>query len=122
MKSDYGDKLNRLELKLSGIDNESKDIEDLLKVGVENLLKLNDYYDNGNWSESRDLIGSIYPENFTISENEFRTTRINEVVWLIYYINRQLEVNKKGTKKNISSLSHQVTAAGFEPATFGAEI
>ncbi|WP_170245704.1 recombinase family protein [Flavobacterium daemonense] len=119
MKSDYGDMVNRLELKLSAIETDSKDIEGLLKAGIENLLKLNEYYDTGNWADSRDLIGSIYPENFTISENEFRTTRINEVVWLIYYINRQISLNKKGTKKNISSLSQVVAGTGLEPVTFG---
>ena len=119
MKSDYGDMVNRLELKLSAIETDSKDIEGLLKAGIENLLKLNEYYDTGNWADSRDLIGSIYPDNFTISENEFRTTRINEVVWLIYYINRQITLNKKGTKKNISSLSQVVAGTGLEPVTFG---
>ena len=119
LKSDYGDIINRLELKLSGMKEDSKDIEELLKVGVENLLKLNEYYDHGNWAESRDLIGSIYPENFTFSENQFRTTRVNEVVQLIYYINKQIAPNKKGTKKKNSSLSHLVAGTGLEPVTFG---
>ncbi|PXY47355.1 recombinase family protein [Flavobacterium hydrophilum] len=119
MKSDYGDMVNRLELKLSAIETDSKDIEGLLKTGIENLLKLNEYYETGDWAESRDLIGSIYPENFTISENEFRTARVNEVVWLIYYINKQIALNKKGTKKNISSLSQVVAGTGLEPVTFG---
>lgn len=39
----------------------------------------------------------------------FRTTRINEVVKIIYIINNGLYPNKNGTKKDLSSLSHQVT-------------
>ncbi|UPZ17866.1 hypothetical protein [Flavobacterium humidisoli] len=45
MKSDYGEMLRRFELKLSGIDDENKDMEELLKTGVENLMKLNEYYE-----------------------------------------------------------------------------
>ncbi len=119
MKSDYGEMVRRLELKLSGIDDENKDIEELLKNGVENLMKLNEYYENGNWIESRDLLGSIFPENFTISENGFRTARVNEVVHLIYSINRLIGLNKKGAKKKFSSLSQLVAGTGLEPVTFG---
>jgi site-specific DNA recombinase len=119
MKSDYGAVINRLELKLAGINVDDQDIDEILKVGVENLLKLNEYYDSGDWSQSRDLIGSIYPENFTISENQFRTTRINEVLQVIYLINSRISTNKKGTKKTFSSLSHVVAGTGLEPVTFG---
>jgi site-specific DNA recombinase len=63
------------------------------------------------------LIGSIYPENFTILKNEFRTTRINEVVGIIYLINSRIPLNKNGTRKNFSSLSHKVTLTGFKPVT-----
>jgi len=41
MKSDYGDMVRRLEAKLSAIKTDTKDIEGLLKTGIENLLKLN---------------------------------------------------------------------------------
>ena len=82
-------------------------------------MKLNEYYENGNWIESRDLLGSIFPENFTISENGFRTARVNEVVHLIYSINRLIGLNKKGTKKKFSSLSQLVAGTGLEPVTFG---
>ncbi|WP_431245086.1 recombinase family protein [Flavobacterium sp. P21] len=119
MKSEYSDAIYRLEQKLSVIGEETKDIEELLRIGVENLLKLHDYYENNKWTESRQLISSIYPENFTILENQFRTTRVNEVVQTIYFINKELEANKKGIKKNFSSLSHVVAGTGLEPVTFG---
>ncbi|OXB03817.1 recombinase family protein [Flavobacterium plurextorum] len=122
MKSDYGAVINRLEIKLAGINIEDQDIDEILKVGVENLLKLNEYYDSGDWSQSRDLIGSIYPENFTISENQFRTTRVNEVLQVIYLINSRISTNKKGTKKTFSSLSHVVAGTGLEPVSAAADM
>lgn len=116
MKEEYDVKINRLDLKLSALNEDQVDLNDLLKVGIKNLLKLRKCWDTEDLMKSRDLIGSIFPENFTIQENEFRTTRINEVVNLIYIINNGLGPNKNGTKKLFSSLSHEVTTAGFEPA------
>ncbi len=122
MKSSYSEIISKLESKLSVINEDKENIDDLLNSGIENLLKLHECYISGEWVDSRDLIGSIYPENFTILKNEFRTTRVNEVVGIIYLINSRIPLNKNGTKKNFSSLSHKVTSAGFEPATFRAEI
>ncbi|MES2485448.1 MAG: recombinase family protein, partial [Bacteroidota bacterium] len=65
---------------------------------LENLLRLHECYVGGNWGECRDLLGSIYPENFTIEKNEFRTARVNEVVPIIYLINSILDKNKNGTR------------------------
>lgn len=106
MKANYSEVIDKLEAKLSGIDVEKSDIDELLKGGVENLLRLHECYVSGNWGECRDLLGSIYPENFTIEKNEFRTARVNEVVPIIYLINSILDKNKNGTRKNLSSLSH----------------
>ena len=83
MKSNFSDVINKLEAKLSGVDIEKEDMEELLQNGVENLLRLHECYENGDWAESRALIGSIYPENFLIEKNEFRTARVNEVVPVI---------------------------------------
>jgi site-specific DNA recombinase len=122
MKEDYDVKINRLDLKLADLNEDKIDLNDLLKVGIKNLLKLDKCWNIEELTKSRDLIGSIFPENFTILENQFRTTRINEVVRIIYTINKGLDPNKNGTEKDISSLSHQVTAEGFEPPTLRAEI
>ncbi len=117
MKSSYSEIISKLESKLSVINEDKENIDDLLNSGIENLLKLHECYISGEWVDSRDLIGSIYPENFTILKNEFRTTRVNEVVGIIYLINSRIPLNKNGTKKNFSSLSHKVTLTGFKPVT-----
>ncbi|MNE80982.1 hypothetical protein D3C80_1775980 [compost metagenome] len=119
MKSNYTEIIVRLESKLSGIREDNGNIDKLLELGMDNLLKLHECYDNGVWVGSRDLIGSIYPENFTISENKFRTPRVNEVVCFIYLINNEMSVNKSGTNKKISHLSRQVAKTGVEPVTSG---
>ncbi|WP_082706655.1 recombinase family protein [Flavobacterium sp. TAB 87] len=122
IKENYDAKIRRLDIQLAAINDDKNNISDLLKSGVSNLMKLDKCYVEGDLLEIRRLIGSIYPENFTILENEFRAARVNEVVNIIYLINNELDPNKNGTKKKNSSLSHKVTATGFEPATLRVEI
>jgi|GEM_PF-6895921 len=55
-------------------------------------------FDTGKLEDTRGLIGSIYPENFSFEENEFRTSRINEAVNLIYLINKEIDKHKKGQR------------------------
>jgi len=69
-------------------------------------------FDTGNLEDARGLIGSIYPENFSFEENEFRTSRINEAVNLIYLINKEIDRHKKRTKSKKTSLSFMVGDEG----------
>ncbi|MBF4473423.1 recombinase family protein [Flavobacterium sp. HJJ] len=119
MNSNYKNETLKLEQKLSNISESSQDVKDLLSKGVLRLLELNQCYKDGGWIGCRELIGSIFPENFTIVKNTFRTARVNEVLELIYMINRALFENKNGIKKDLSSLSRQVAGTGLEPVTFG---
>lgn len=45
-----------------------------------------------------------YPENLIYDGIGFRTIRINEIVQLIFLINKKLDLNKKETNQNISNL------------------
>lgn len=98
MKSDYGSMIIKLEVKLGSLNNEDDDIEELLTKGIDRLLNLRMLFDTGKLEDTRGLIGSIYPENFSFEENEFRTSRINEAVNLIYLINKEIDNHKKRTK------------------------
>ncbi|WP_082564265.1 recombinase family protein [Flavobacterium sp. Root420] len=117
IKSDYGDTLARLQAKYSGLNTDHENIEILLNKGIENLLRIHSIYDNSQFVECRDLIGSIFPENLIFDGIGFRTTRVNEAVQLMYLINKQLDQNKKETNQNISNLSLMVGDEGFEPPT-----
>ena len=86
--------------------------------GLENLLKLGEACENSSLADTRELIGLIYPENFTFRENQFQTTRINEIVNCIYLVNNRLWAKKNGTKDDIFLLSRVVTSTGFKPVTF----
>lgn len=118
MKEEYNKNISKLETKLTSRNSDLGDVEDLLDVGVNNLLKLKECLKNKGWSEHRDIIGSIFPEKLTFENSSVRTTRVNEIAGAIYQINNKLYKNKNGTKKEFSSLSRQVTSTGFKPVTF----
>ncbi|WP_100844285.1 hypothetical protein [Flavobacterium sp. 5] len=88
MNMEYGSIINQLENDLNNISDSKQDIEGLLNMGLDRLLELNFAYTNTNLSEARDLIGLIYPENFTFRNNEFQTARVNEIASRIYLINK----------------------------------
>ena len=117
MKTEYTTKLEKLEAKLSANNHDKVDFIDLLKKGVNNLLKLDFIYENGDTEKKREIISSMYPEKMTFDGFSVRTIRINEVARLIYSMDMGFSENKNRTNQNNSSLSCQVGMAGFEPAT-----
>lgn len=90
MNTNYKNETIKLQQKLANLNETSQDVKDLLNKGVLNLLELNNCYKDGGWIGCRELIGSIFPENFTIVKNTFRTARVNEILGLIYLINSVL--------------------------------
>jgi len=79
---------------------------------LENLLKLGDAFDNASLADSREMIGLIYPENFTFQENKIQTARTNEMTRFIYLVINILLVKKNGTKDDIFLLFRVVTLTG----------
>jgi DNA invertase Pin-like site-specific DNA recombinase/transcription elongation factor Elf1 len=66
MKLDYSEKISKLEYELSEISSDKQSIAGLLNSGIENLIRLNNSYNDASLADARELIGLIYPENFTI--------------------------------------------------------
>jgi site-specific DNA recombinase len=118
MKSDYTNKLERLELRLSTVPTTEFNINGLLDQGLANFFRLDKIYENGNMIQKRAVIGSMYPENLTFDGFLVRTTRVNEVARLAFNISTGLRGNKKGQKSKISPLSWVVTPSGFKPETY----
>ncbi|WP_231131593.1 hypothetical protein [Flavobacterium hydrophilum] len=77
----------------------------------ENLIKLGEAFDSATLADCIELIGLIFPENFTFKEKKIRTARINEMVNCIYLVNNIL-LKKNGTKDDIFLLSRVVTSTG----------
>lgn len=118
MKNEYSTIIQKLERQLSEVSDDRGSIEQLMNKGIDNLLKLGEALEKSSLTEARDLIGLIYPENFTFRGNDFQTARVNEIVNCIYLVNKELDVKKNGTKDDFYLLSRVVTSTGFKPVTF----
>lgn len=116
MKAEYERKIAMLEAKLSQFANNSDNIDRLLNTALNNLSKLDVLFENGNISEKRDIIGSMYPEKMTFDGNSLRTARVNQAALCIYQIINELEGKKNGTSHTKNDLSRLVPRTGFEPA------
>ena len=91
------------------------DINGLLDKGVKNLLRLEYLYETADTEKKRDIISSMYPEKLTFDGFTLRTTRINEVIRIIYSMGEGFSENKNRTNRNKSNLSCNVGLLGFEP-------
>jgi site-specific DNA recombinase len=93
------------------------EVERTLDGALEKLTSIDIIYSNSDHYAKRKLIGSIYPEKFTIEDIDFRTAKRSEVFDYIYLINSKLQSNKNGTNEVFSRLSRKVIPLGFEPRT-----
>ena len=108
MKTEYSNKLEKLEAKLSTSNHDKIDINDLLDKGINNLLKLEYLYETADIEKKREIISSMYPEKMTFDGFSVPTNRINEVARLIYCLDLGFSESKNRTNQNSSSLSCQV--------------
>ncbi|WP_394340912.1 recombinase family protein [Pedobacter cryoconitis] len=121
MKSKCEEKITRLEAELKDIkDKASKKVDYSLLVdeALKRLKKLSELYSNGNIEQKRYIIGSIYPEKWTILENKGRTGKVNLAALLIYQINNTLRHKKTGVRTKIRTNSGLVPSTGVEPVRF----
>jgi len=99
MKADCEREINALERKITQIPHDTRTIEGITKKGMDNLIRLDELFENGNIREKREIVGSIFPENLTFNGDYYRTERLNEAVRQIYLIEKALQENKNGTSK-----------------------
>ena len=112
MKCEYSNKLEKLQAKLNTENNDRLDLKRLLDGGINNLLKLDYLYETVNTEKKREIISSIYPEKLTFDGFTLRTNRINEVIKLIYSMDKGFSENKNRTNGNKSGLSCKVALHG----------
>ena len=115
MKSEYSSKLEKLEAKLNTQNNDQLDFNALLNKGLNNLLKLDYLYESADSENKRDIISSMYPEKLVFDGFTLRTSRVNDVIRLIYNVGEGFSENKNRTNGKKSNLSCNVGLPGFEP-------
>ena len=121
MKRGCEEKLLRLEAELKRIKTEATnvlDLEAIVAQALEKLKNIDKLYKSADIEGKRHIIGSIYPEKWSIKENKDRTDKVNLAALLIYQINNGLGHKKAGVRSKIRTYSGKVPGAGVEPARF----
>ena len=90
----------------------------IYEKAISSISNLDSLYENGNITQKRKIIGSVFPEKLTFDGIRFRTTRINEAIEYIQLMDNELGGNKNGTNSSILNLSRKVNLEGLEPPTF----
>jgi site-specific DNA recombinase len=116
MKADCEREINTLERKIVQLPNDTRTIEAMSEKGLDNLIRLDELFENGTVKEKREIVGSIFPENLTFNGSFYRTARLNEAVRQIYLIEKELQENKNGTSETNFDLCRMAEREGFEPA------
>src|SRR6185312_5241334 len=93
-----------------------------LEKAVSNLAHLDELYKEGDVKRKRVIIGSIYPEKLTFDGFQYRTTRVNEAVELIYTLDKGYGQKETGQTAKVFDLSCLVDLAGFEPVDIGRQV
>ena len=73
------------------------------------------FYVTADTERKLDIISLMYPEKLAFDGFTLRTTRINEVIRIIYGMGEGFSENKNRTNGNKSNLSCNVGLLGFEP-------
>ncbi len=118
MKAECEEKINRLEAKLAETTTNTStpiSIDKLIYKAVSTLSHLDSIYTEAAVTKKREIIGSIYPEKLCFDGLQYRTTRINEAVQLIYDTTNELGAIKNRKSSDFSHLSGRVERTGIEP-------
>jgi site-specific DNA recombinase len=78
------------------------------------LLNLDKYYVLKNTEIKQKIIGSVFPEKLYFKDNEYRTTKTNDVVALICPIDKGLGKKKGRKNSDFSESSLRVEPGRFE--------
>jgi len=107
-------RITTLEARLIEISGASTNIEPQLAKAVNVLSNLGELYKDGDTKKKRTIISSIYPEKLVFDGFHYRTTRLNEVVGLIYKLDADLEKIKNRKDGDLALLSGEVVPTGLD--------
>jgi len=102
IKSECEKQISVLESKIGSMSEETGDLGPVLEKAIENLAKLDSIWIEATTIKKRQIVGSIFPEKLIFDGENFRTTRVNEAVGLIYRLDAAFREIKMG-QVNFSS-------------------
>ena len=118
IKNETEDKIRKLEASISASSIEEFDVNQLLNKALDSFSNLDQLYVQSDIIRKREIISSIFPEKLTFDGFNYRTTRLNEAVQLIYKLDKGFREKNKGQSENFLAMSLKVTPQGLEPWTY----
>lgn len=110
--------IERLEAEIFELSKKRINISNQIRKAIHNLSNLNEIFENGTVSNRRKVVGSIFPEKLVFEGLNFRTTKVNEAVQLIFNMGEGFGEKKSGQTDEKIDLSTWVIRIGFEPMTY----
>jgi len=120
VKAESEREITALEAKLSDLQTNKMsvaEVEKTLDTAIEKLTAIEAIYLKSDHYSKRKLIGSIYPEKFTIEDVDFLTAKRSDMFDLIYFINSKLHGNKNRTNESNSCLFRRMIQTRIEHST-----
>lgn len=84
MKTQLEERYNNLVMQHASLGNEGKELSKQISFAFSLLSNLSGYYESARLELKQKLIGSMFPENLTFSDNNYRTIKINEAIEIIH--------------------------------------
>jgi site-specific DNA recombinase len=103
MKPRFKQEITKLKEKLSELESKETNYTKYLNSGVNLLQNLRQYYEAASIPNKQKLVGSIFPENFTIENGKCRTAKENAVICVLRGFERNFK--KERASKTRSFLS-----------------
>lgn len=117
IKKRYEGDANKLIGELSTLMRDKSSFSKYFQYGISFLLNMPKYYREANLEVKQKIIGSIFPEKLIFENNQYRTSKVNELLCLLTN-NINGFVNGKKKKAIISDgLSALAPSPGLEPGT-----
>ena len=107
-------KRNELLLAYNTLTKMPSEFDTYKEYAISLIGNLTGYYKQSSTSVKKKIVGSIFPEKIYFDNGTYRTTKINEVVGLIYNVGKDLQKNSPAKNARLSTVA---PPSGLEPET-----
>ena len=113
----YNAKQNELIMQITKLKGQESEFRKYVRYALPLLSDLPKYYGKAFLEVKQKVLSVLFPEKFEYENNEYRTARLNEVLYLMLVTNNDLQDTKKraGLKPALSSC--MAPPSGLEPET-----
>lgn len=112
MKPRFKEEIVKLKEQLSDLDSKETNYTKYLNSGINLLQNLRQYYETASVPNKQKLVGSIFPENFTIENGTCRTAKENAVICVLRGFERNFK--KERASKTRTFLSGRPKGSNIE--------